>query len=76
MPNAERFRYGEWGEFEEIPYLLSAQANVFCDLDAISSYGTHSIMVGKVQNVIVSNTIAPLLYENGHYTNSVLATTT
>jgi flavin reductase len=69
----ERFQVGEWGQHENVPFLMRAQANIFCDLDAISSYGTHSIMVGKVRNVAVMGDVSPLLYEDGNFTRSEIS---
>lgn len=65
----DRFLCGEWAsDDDELPYLIPAQASVFCDLDAISSYGTHSIIIGKVRQVAVRGQVAPLLYQDGRYT--------
>jgi flavin reductase (DIM6/NTAB) family NADH-FMN oxidoreductase RutF len=47
---------------------IPAQANIFCETDAISSYGTHSIVIGKVHHVAVRGQVAPLLYQDGQYT--------
>jgi flavin reductase len=69
MTGEERFLCGEWTSDEaDIPYLIPAQANVFCETDAISSYGTHSIVIGKVRKVAVQGQVAPLLYQDGQYT--------
>jgi flavin reductase (DIM6/NTAB) family NADH-FMN oxidoreductase RutF len=68
-PGADRFLCGEWASDEEdVPYLIPAQANVFCEADAVSSYGTHSIVIGKVREVAVRGQVAPLLYQDGQYT--------
>jgi flavin reductase len=65
----DRFLCGEWAsDDEDVPYLIPAQANVFCEMDALSSYGTHSIVVGKVRQVAVRGQVAPLLYQDGQYT--------
>lgn len=65
----ERFMVGEWASGHgDLPYLIPAQANIFCDTDAISSYGTHSIVIGKVREVAVRGQVAPLLYQDGSYT--------
>jgi flavin reductase (DIM6/NTAB) family NADH-FMN oxidoreductase RutF len=66
---ADRFLTGEWAsDDEEVPYLIPAQASIFCETDAISSYGTHSIVIGKVHHVAVRGQVAPLLYQDGQYT--------
>jgi flavin reductase (DIM6/NTAB) family NADH-FMN oxidoreductase RutF len=65
----DRFLVGEWASSDaEMPYLIPAQANIFCETDAISSYGTHSIVIGKVRQVAVRGQVAPLLYQDGNYT--------
>lgn len=67
--DGERFLCGEWAsDDEDVPYLIPAQANIFCEADAISSYGTHSIVIGKVRHVAVRGQVAPLLYQDGQYT--------
>lgn len=64
-----RFLCGEWAsDDDELPYLIPAQASIFCETDAISSYGTHSIVIGKVNHVAVRGQVAPLLYQDGQYT--------
>jgi flavin reductase len=65
----DRFAFGEWAEgADEIPYLMHAQANVVCDVDDVHRYGTHTMVVGKVQRVHVRERVNPLLYQNGRYT--------
>jgi flavin reductase (DIM6/NTAB) family NADH-FMN oxidoreductase RutF len=65
----ERFLVGEWASGgDDLPCLIPAQANIFCETDAISSYGTHSIVIGKVRQVAVRGQVAPLLYQDGNYT--------
>lgn len=67
--SGDRFMVGEWAtNNDELPYLIPAQANIFCETDAISSYGTHSIVIGKVREVAVRGQVAPLLYQDGNYT--------
>ena len=62
-PGPDRFLCGEWAsDDDDLPFLIPAQANIFCDTDAISSYGTHSIVIGKVHHVAVRGQVAPLLY--------------
>ncbi|HWV43545.1 flavin reductase family protein [Pseudorhodoplanes sp.] len=66
---SDRFLCGEWASDDnDTPYLIPAQANIFCEADAISSYGTHSIVIGKVLQVAVRGQVAPLLYQDGQYT--------
>lgn len=65
----DRFMVGEWATGDDdLPYLIPAQANIFCETDAMSSYGTHSIVIGRVCEVAVRGQVAPLLYQDGNYT--------
>ena len=66
MKGSERFRHGEWRVSKGgLPYLANAQASIFCDLDGHTSYGTHSIFVGRVRDVELEEMVDPLLYQNG-----------
>ena len=65
----DRFKAGLWGQGDHgEPCLDDAQANVFCTIDAIHDYATHSIIVGLVSEVRVRGTVTPLLYQDGRYT--------
>lgn len=65
----DRFSAGAWSTDPfGIPHLAEAQANIFCGVDAVNAYGTHSVIIGKVQGVLVQGNIAPLLYQDGRYT--------
>jgi flavin reductase (DIM6/NTAB) family NADH-FMN oxidoreductase RutF len=69
MPHDTRFAQGAWAADESgVPFLRDAQANIFCEADAMSSYGTHSIVIGKVSDVLVHGRVTPLLYQDGQYT--------
>lgn len=64
----DRFSIGTWLETaENLPYLDAAQANIMCTVDAVFVYGTHSIFVGKVSDVLTSSVVEPLLYMDGRY---------
>lgn len=65
-----RFSVGDWHQDEEygVPYLSDAQAVFFCQADVVTEYGTHHIVVGQIQQVLVSEgKVDPLLYVNGGY---------
>jgi flavin reductase (DIM6/NTAB) family NADH-FMN oxidoreductase RutF len=66
-PAERRFDIGEWAEKEGIPYLQSAQANLFCEMDQVISYATHDIIVGRVAGVAFASDVDPLIYQNGAY---------
>jgi len=66
----DRFELGAWQQDEDykIPYLTDAQAVFFCQTDKVMEYGTHSIVVGRIHQVLVSETdVNPLLYVDGRY---------
>lgn len=66
-----RFDVGDWAaDPTGLPFLVDAQANVFCDVDASMQYETHTIFIGKVRGVRCSKVIAPLLYQDGQYAAS------
>ncbi len=66
-PAERRFDIGEWTEKEGIPYLQSAQANLFCEMDQVISYATHDIVIGRVVGVTFASDVDPLIYQDGAY---------
>lgn len=64
-----RFSVGDWKkDHNEQPYLADAQAVFFCQSDQISRYGTHNIVVGKINQVMISEDgVDPLIYVDGGY---------
>lgn len=67
-PRAERFKVGDWSTAPNgLPQLEGAQANLDCVIDAILAYGTHSIVIARVLRASVSETIDPLIYQDGGY---------
>ena len=61
-----RFEVGEWrNESCGMPYLHDAQCNLFCDVDTVVPYGTHSIVIGRVSAVLVGEGVRPLVYADG-----------
>lgn len=68
VPRAERFSVGAWRDNGNgLPELVGAQANLRCVIDAMLAYGTHSIVIARVVEVRVSDEVAPLVYQDGHY---------
>jgi flavin reductase (DIM6/NTAB) family NADH-FMN oxidoreductase RutF len=62
----ERFRHGMWLlDPNGMPYLADGQASISCQLDAQTTYGTHSIFVGQVESVRLQNAVQPLVYQAG-----------
>ena len=67
---AERFADHAWkgsDEPQSLPYLVDAQANLFCDIDQTISYGTHTIFIGRVNSIRIGELVSPLLYADGQY---------
>ena len=62
----ERFNNENW-DTEQIPFLSNAQANIFCKVDKLTSYHTHTIVVGLVENANHTNEISTLTYVDGKY---------
>lgn len=68
VPREERFTIGDWQEGANgLPALADAQANLECVIDAMLAYGTHSIVIARVIRARVSDTVAPLIYQDGGY---------
>ncbi len=65
----DRFALGAWvTNARDLPYLEDAQAVFFCKVDMASVYGTHHIVVGLINDVVVGDAPpAPLVYVNGRY---------
>lgn len=66
----ERFNLGDWQESEAgMPFLADAQVSFFCRVDNDNYlYGTHQIVIGCIDKIIVSNEpVSPLVYVDGAY---------
>lgn len=68
----DRFTTGSWNANGEdgTPYLTTAQASVICSQDGAFDYGTHTVFIGRIQEVQVGETVSPLVYVDGAYTTS------
>ena len=67
-----RFEEGDWDDSGPVPVLNDAQAAIILKADGQFTYGSHSIFVGKVEEVRVHDgKIDPLIYLNGSYTGVV-----
>lgn len=68
LKGEDRFRLGAWHETDDgLPFLSDAQANLFCEIDRITDYGTHTIFIGRVYFARVDVDVDPLLYQDGKY---------
>lgn len=71
IPPEERFTAGDWAYRDDgLSYLSDAQASIFCTKAAALPYGTHTIIVGKVTQVRLSERQRPLIYQNASYCSS------
>lgn len=64
----QRFAEGNWlSDQAGMPYLADAQANIFCEIEAMHSYGSHSICIARVVSARNRADVAPLVYQDGTY---------
>jgi flavin reductase (DIM6/NTAB) family NADH-FMN oxidoreductase RutF len=65
----DRFAIGRWqNHLSGIPYLTDAQANIFCISDKSLCYASHTIFIGRVENLTMHGEVSPLIYLDGTYT--------
>lgn len=64
-----RFDFGNWIRRPgAAPHLADAEAVFKCEVDVLYPYGTHNIVIGKIQEVLLSSAEPePLAYLDGHY---------
>jgi len=62
----KRFNDQDW-DLKNIPFLKSAQANIFCTVDKLISYHTHTIVIGHVTDSFSNQDINTLTYVDGTY---------
>lgn len=64
-----RFATGEWGAMPDgCPVLENAQASFYCRNERETmSYGTHRIVIGRVEAVRIAGEVDPLVYADGRY---------
>jgi flavin reductase len=70
---AERFCVGQWNiEDDGPPYMLDAQANLFCRRVSEIPFETHMLFLGHVYEARFSDSVMPLIYLDGGYRNVAL----
>jgi flavin reductase (DIM6/NTAB) family NADH-FMN oxidoreductase RutF len=63
-----RFTIGQWvPDHRGIAMLDGAQANLSCIVDVLLPYGTHSVVIGRVDAVRLAGVVEPLIYQDGIY---------
>jgi flavin reductase len=69
---AERFLTGNWmSDASGVPYLGDAQASLICAVEVKIPYATHTVFIGRVEVVRIFDEVKPLIYQDGHFVNSV-----
>ena len=64
----ERFGVGDWDHTETgLPFLRTAEVNIFCRKSAALPYGSHTILIGEVEDVRLNEGPGPLVYHDGRY---------
>jgi flavin reductase len=69
----ERFGHGRWAEERGLPYLIDAQANLFCATEQIHRFGTHGIFIGRIVSIRTAGAVGPLIYQDGKYVTTAAA---
>lgn len=69
---ALRFTEGWHLDCQRPPRLLDAQASILCRRIDHHQFGTHSIFIGVVEDVVVRSEIEPLVYLGGKYRSAGL----
>ena len=62
----ERFQFDDW-DTEDIPYLKSAQSNIFCKVIDHFEHATHTIFLGNVVKSTFKDQFNTLIYADGKY---------
>ena len=62
----KRFSLGEWHSHDPV-YLESAQSNIFCSIEELIPFSSHSLVIGKVYELNHSGDKDPLIYQDGDY---------
>jgi flavin reductase (DIM6/NTAB) family NADH-FMN oxidoreductase RutF len=62
-----RFAEGWENDCERPPRLIDAQATLLCRRTEHHRFGTHSIFIGVVEEVIARDEVDPLVYLDGRY---------
>ena len=71
LKGEDRFSTGDWQTSKQgVPYLHDAQASLICRQDGRFEYGTHTVFIGQLQQVLISGEIDPLVYVDGVYTTA------
>lgn len=68
LPHEERFKNVQWGfDDSNVPILKDAHSVLSCRKSAALPFGTHTIIVGVVERVLLDSECQPLMYHEGSY---------
>lgn len=63
----DRLSLGQWQQDNWL-VLADSQASFCCTTDQVVNYGTHAIVIGRIERVMIHrDQVDPLLYANGQY---------
>jgi flavin reductase len=65
LKGADRFRVGKWAFASDGARLVDAVASLGCTVEASLDYGTHTIFVGRVDDVVLGDLEHALLWRDG-----------
>lgn len=66
LTGEERFTAGSWAiNNSDIPFLVDAQANIFCTVVQMIKHESHTVFIGRVDEVLIQGKTSPLLYQEG-----------
>ena len=63
----KRFENDFWDFKNDVGFIKNSQSVISCIIKEITSYGSHSVFIGNVIEVIKNNDTKPLLYGKGDY---------
>ena len=63
----KRFENEFWDFKNDVGFIKNSQSVISCVIKEITSYGSHSVFIGNVIEVIKNNDTKPLLYGKGDY---------
>ena len=63
----KRFENEFWDFKNDVGFIKNSQSVISCVVKEITSYGSHSVFIGNVIEVIKNNDTKPLLYGKGDY---------
>jgi flavin reductase len=67
LSSEQRFAIGCWDEHRGLPFLVGAQASLFCRTRESVACGNHTIFIADVEDGRYRDDPSPLLYMNGEY---------